>query len=121
MRGTDDMMPQKEVNETIHQQADPDYGRYEGKQSSYANQEFESSYAQDVREGPSGKVYPRSRDTMNLLRFVVPAIALVLLLLFGYLFVVVVGGMAGVISFVAACFVICCCLAFVAVGFQKMD
>jgi hypothetical protein len=115
------MMPQKEVNETTHQQADLDYGKYEGNQTLSARQEYEPSYEQDVREGSSGKVYPRPRDKMNMLRFVVPAIALVLLLLFGYLFVVVVGGMAGVISFVAACFVICCCLAFVAVGFQKMD
>jgi hypothetical protein len=56
---------------------------------------------------------------MNILRFVVPVIALVALLLFGYLFVVVVGGLTGVISFVAACFVILGCLAFVATGFQK--
>src|SRR5690349_6463262 len=104
-----------------HQQADLDYRRYEGNQTSSARQEYEPTYDQDVREGSSGKVYPRSRDKMNMLRFVVPAIALVLLLLFGDLFVVVVGGMAGVISFVAACFVSCCCLAFVAVGFQKMD
>ncbi len=95
--------------------------RYEGNQTSSARQEYESSFEQDVREGPYGKVYPRSHDKMNLLRFVAPAIALALLLLFGYLFVVVVGGIAGVISFVAACFVICCCLAFVAVGFQKVD
>src|SRR5215471_11370714 len=113
------MMPQKEVNEAVHQQVEPDYGRYEGQQTSPARQEYEPSYEQELREGPSGKVYPRSHDTMNTLRFVVPAIALVLLLLFGYLFVVVVGGLAGVISFVAACFVICCCLAFVGVGFQK--
>ena len=113
------MMPQKEVNEAIHQQIEPDYGRYEGQQKSSARQEYESSYEQEVREGPSGKVYPPSLDRMNLLRFIVPAIALLLLLLFGYLFVVVVGGMAGVISFVAACFVICCCLAFVGVGIQK--
>ncbi len=115
------MMPQKDVNEAIHQQADLDYGRYVGDQASSARQEYESSFEQDVREGPSGKVYPRSRDMMHLLRFVVPALALLLLLLFGYLFVVVVGGLGGVISFVAACFVICCCLAFVAVGFQKAD
>ena len=113
------MMPQKEVNEALHQQVEPDYGIYEGNQTPPGRQEYEPLYEQDVREEPSGKVYPGTRDKMNILRFVVPVIALVLLLLFGYLFVVVVGGMAGVISFVAACFVICCCLAFVAVGFQK--
>lgn len=115
------MMPQKEVNEAVHQQVKPDYGRYEGHQTSSARQEYESSYEQELRGGSSGKVYPRSRDTMNVLRFVAPVIALLVLLLFAYLFVVVVGGIGGVVSFVAACFVICFCLAFVGVGFQKMD
>ncbi len=115
------MMPQKEANDAPQQQAGTVYGRYEENQTSYARQEYESPFEQDGQVGSSGKVYPRSRDNMNILRFVVPAIALVLLLLFGYLFVVVVGGLTGVISFVAACFVICCCLAFVAVGFQKME
>src|SRR5689334_3239246 len=102
------MMPQKEVNEAVHQPVEPDYGRYEGQQTSSARQEYESPFEQNVREEPSGKVYPRSRDTMNILRFVVPAIAaLLILLLFAYLFVVVVGGIGGVICFVATCFVIC--------------
>lgn len=108
------MMPQKEVNEAIHQQADPDYGRYEGNQTSSARQQYETSYEQELREGASGKVYPRPRDNTAILRFAVPVIALGLLLLFGLLFVVVVGGTAGWISFVAACFVICCVLAYVA-------
>ncbi len=108
------MMPQKEVNEAIHQQADPDYGRHEGNQTSSARQQYETSYEQEVRGGPSGKVYPLPRDKTNILRFALPVIALGLLLLFGLLFVVVVGGTAGWISFVAACFVICCILAYVA-------
>jgi hypothetical protein len=115
------MMPPKDVNEAVHQQVEPDYGKYEGHQTSTARQEYESSYEQELRDGPSSKVYPRSRDTMNMLRFLVPVIALLFLLLFAYLFVVVVGGLTGVISFVAACFVICCCLAFVGVGFQKTN
>jgi hypothetical protein len=45
------MMPQKEVNEAIHQQADPDYGRYEGNQTSSARQQYEASDAQELREG----------------------------------------------------------------------
>jgi hypothetical protein len=107
------MMPQKEVNEAIHKQADPDYGRYEGNQTSSARQQYEVSDAQELRGGPSGKVYPLSRDKTTIFRFALPVIALVLLLLFGLLFVVVVGGTAGWISFVAACFVICCILAYV--------
>jgi hypothetical protein len=111
-KGTYYMVPQKEVNEAIQQQADPDYGKYEGNQTSFAGQQYEPSSEQDVREGPSGKVYPRPRDTTNILSFALVVIALVLLLLFGYLFVVVVGGMAGAISFAAACFVVLGILAY---------
>jgi hypothetical protein len=52
------MTPQKEVNETTHHQTDPDYGRYEGNQTSSSRQKYEPSYEQDVREELSGKVYP---------------------------------------------------------------
>ena len=106
------MMPQKEVNEAIHQQADPDYGRYEGDQTSSAHQRDETSYEQELREGPSGKVYPRPRDNTNILHFVLAVISLGLLLLFGLIFVVGIGGTAGGISFAAACFAICCILAY---------
>jgi hypothetical protein len=108
------MMPEKEVNEAIHQQADPDYGRYEGNQTSSARQQYETSDAQELREGPSGKVYPPLRDMTTILRLALPVISLLLLVLFGLLFVVVVGGTAGWISFAAACLVICCILAYVA-------
>ncbi len=100
------MMPQKEVSEAIHQQADPDYGRYEGTQTSSARQHYETSYEQDLREGPSGKVYSLPRDNTNILRFALAVIALGLILLFGLLFVVVVGGTIGGGSFAAACFAI---------------
>ncbi len=100
------MMPQKEVSEAIHQQADPDYGRYEGNQTSSARQHSETSYEQDVREGPSGKVYPLPRDKTNILRFTLAVIALGLILLFGLLFVVVVGGTTGWASFAVACIAI---------------
>jgi hypothetical protein len=113
-KGTYHMMPQKEVNEAMHEQADPDYGRYEGNQTSTAHPHYETSYEQELRGGSSGKVYPRPRDKTNIFRFSLPVIALGMLLLFGLLFVVVVGGIAGAISFAAACFVICCILAYVA-------
>jgi len=100
------MMPQKEVNEAIHQQADPDYGKYEGNQTSSARQHYEPSYEQDVREGPSGKVYPLPRDNKNILRFTLAVIALGLLLLFGLLFVVAIGGTTGWASFAVACIAI---------------
>ena len=106
------MMPQKEVNEALQQQADPDYGRYEGNQTSSADQHYETSYEQEVKEGPSGKVYPLPRDNTNILHFALAVIALLLLLVFGLVFVVVIGGTAGWISFAAACFAICCILAY---------
>jgi len=100
------MMPQKEVSEAIHQQADPDYGRYEGNQTSAARQRYETSYEQDLRERPSGKVYPLPHDNTNILRFALAVIALGLILLFGLLFVVVVGGATGWPSFAVACIAI---------------
>ena len=106
------MMPQKEVNEASQQQADPDYGRYEGNQTGISRQQYETSYEQELREGPSGKVYPRPGDNTIILRFALAVIALGLLLLFGFLFVIVVGGTAGWLSFAAACFVLCCILAY---------
>ena len=100
------MMPQKEVNEAIHQKADPDYGRYEGNQTSSARQHYETSDAQEVRGGPSSKVYPLPRDNRNILCFALAVIALGLLLLFGLLFVVGIGGTTGWASFAVACFAI---------------
>ncbi len=97
------MMPQKEVSEAIYQQADPAYGRYEGNQTSSARQQYETSYEQEVREGPSGKVNPLPRDKTNLLCFALAVIALGLLVLFGLLFGVVVGGTVGGADFAFAC------------------
>jgi len=105
------MMPQKEVNDTIHQQADPDYGRYEGNQTSSARQQYETADAQELRDGLS-KVYPLPRDNTNILHFALAVISLCLLLIFGLIFVVVIGGTAGWVSFTAACFAICCILAY---------
>ncbi len=100
------MMSQKEVSETIHQQADPEYGRYEGNQTSSARQHDETSYEQELREGPSGKVYPLPHDKTNILRFALAVIALGLILLFGLLFVVGIGGTTGWASFTVACIAI---------------
>ncbi|HWZ17979.1 MAG TPA: hypothetical protein VNW73_04220 [Ktedonobacteraceae bacterium] len=99
------MMPQKEVNEAIHQQAVADYGRYEGHTSS-DYQHFEPPYEQELRAGPSGKVYPHPRDKTNILCFALAVIALGLILLFGVLFVVIVGGTTGWASFAVACIAI---------------
>jgi hypothetical protein len=97
------MMPHKEAGETIYQQADPAFGRYEGNQTSSARHHYETSYEQELREGPSGKVYPLPRDNTNILRFTLAVIALGLILLFGLLFIVVIGGTTGWASFAVAC------------------
>ena len=106
------MMPQNEATEAIYQQEGPSYGRYEGNQTSSARHPDEPSDEQELREGPSGKVYPLLRDNMNILRFWIPLIALGMLLLFGLLFVLVVGGTTGWISFAVAGFVIMTVLAY---------
>ena len=100
------MMPQKEDSEAIPQQAEPEYGRYERNQTASAGQHNETSYEQEVREGPSGKVYALPRDNRNILRLALAVISLGMLLLFGLLFVVVIGGTTGWASFAVACLAI---------------
>lgn len=100
------MMQQKQVNEAIYQQANPEYGRYEGGQMSSARQRDEAPYEQGSREGSSGKVYPAQRSNTNLFRFSLTLIALGLIVLFALLFVVVIGGSAGGGAFVVACIAI---------------
>src|SRR6266702_6804089 len=133
------MMPQKEDSEAIHQQADPEYGRYEGtsarqpkivvgssvfydwryegKQSSSARQHDETSYEQELREGPSGKVYPLPHDNTNILRFTLAVIALGLLLLFGLLFMFALGGTTGWTRLAVVCFAI---IVIAGVGIDKI-
>lgn len=98
------MMPQQEGSSALGQQADPAYGRYEGNQTGVSRQHTETSYEQDSREGSFGKVYPLPRDNTNILCFALTVIALGLILLFGLIFVVVIGGTTGWASFAVACF-----------------
>src|SRR5438552_18820524 len=100
------MMPQEEINAASQRQANLEYGRYEGNQTSSDRQHFEPSYEQGVREGPSGKVYPLPRDNTNIIRFLLSVIALGLTLLFGLLFVARIGGTTGWASFAVACLAI---------------
>ena len=100
------MMPQKEISEEMHGQEGPEYGSYEGTQTSSVRQHYETSYEHGLREGPSGKVYPLPRDNANTLRFALAVIALGLILLFGLLFIIVVGGTTGWASFAVACIAI---------------
>src|SRR6266487_2983523 len=112
MRGIEHMMPQHEGNSARQVFADPDYGRYKGNQMGDSRLPNEPSSEQSAGEEPYSKIYPLPRDKMASFRVVLPMIALGLLLLFGFLFVVVVGGTTGWISFATACFTICCILAY---------
>ena len=100
------MMPQEEINAAMHRKAEAEFGRYEGTQTSSARHLYEPSYEQEVREGQTGKVYPLPRDNSNILRFLLAVLALGLVLLFGLLFVVRIGGTTGWASFAVACFAI---------------
>src|SRR5215469_1210616 len=100
------MMQQKEGSSARQQFADPEYRKYEGNQTDDPRLHNETSYAQDAREGQFSKVYPLQRDKTNLLCFALAVIALGLIVLFGLLFVVVVGGKAGWASFTVACFAV---------------
>jgi hypothetical protein len=100
------MMPQKEVNEAMHEQAGPEYGRYEEAQTPSARQYYERPYGQEAREGASGKVYPLPRDNANVLRFILVVLALGLILLLGLLFIFVIGGTTGWASLAVVCFAI---------------
>ncbi len=111
------MMPQKEVNEGMHYQAGSSYGRYEGNQTSSAYQDGGTAFEQDWRGGQFSKINPLPRDNKNILTFILAVISLGLLVLFGFLFVVVVGGTAGWISFAAACLAI---LTIAAISIEKI-
>ncbi len=100
------MMPQEEITAASYQQADPVYGGYEGTQSPSARQHYEPPYEQALREGLSGKVYPLPRDNTNVFRFVLVLIALGLIVLFGLLFIFVIGGTTGWASLAVVCFAI---------------
>ena len=112
------MMPQEEINATSYRQAEPEFGRYEGTQTSSARQQYETPYEQELREGPVSKVYPLPRDNKNVLRFALAVISMLMLLLFGFLFVVLIGGTAGWISFAAASLAI---LIIAAAGIDKIQ
>ncbi len=100
------MMPQEEINAAMHRQADAESGRYEGTQTSSASQHYEPSYEQAMREGSSGKLYPLPRDNANVFRFALVLIALGLIVLFGLLFIFVIGGTTGWASLAVVCFAI---------------
>ncbi|HEY1354583.1 MAG TPA: hypothetical protein VGF67_33650 [Ktedonobacteraceae bacterium] len=95
-------MLQKESSAPIYQQAQ-EYGRDEGSQPGHSCQRHEMAYQQHSSAESAGKVYPLPRDHTNILRFTLTVLALGLILLFGVLFVVGIGGTTGWASFTVAC------------------
>ena len=101
------MIPQREVNESLDEQASSTYGKYEGDQE-YARQHAETSYEQSFREIPEGKVYPPQSDHMFTQFVIVFVLSMVALFAFAVLCLVYVGGTGGWIGFIAASFAILC-------------
>ena len=101
------MIPQSEVNETLREQANSTYGRYEGD-NEYARPHLETSNEQTFREAPEGKVYPLQSDNMFTQFVIVFVLSVVALFAFAVLCLVFVGGTGGWIGFIAAGFTICC-------------
>ncbi len=101
------MIPQREAGESIHEQASPTYGKYEGDQE-YARQHDVISYEQPLREGPGGKVYPPPSYNMNMFyqSVIVFVLSMVALFAFAILCLVYVGSTGGWIGFIAASIVI---------------
>jgi hypothetical protein len=100
------MMPQRNANESVNEQASSTYyGSYEADQK-YVRQADEIPYEQPLREELGGKVYLPQRDNTNLFRLLVFVIAMVTLLAFVVVCLVIVGGTGGWISFCAASFAI---------------
>lgn len=111
------MMSPGEMDSSMQEQTAQTYKGYEGSQASSARQHYEQTYGQEQHEGLSSKVYPQPRDNKNLLRFALAVVAMVMILLCGVLFVVLVGGTGGWISFASACLAI---FIIAAIGIDKI-
>lgn len=99
------MMPQRETGESIHEQADSTYGRYEGDQT-YAQQSYEPAFEHPLKDGPGEKVYPVLPSNKNMFRLIIFFTAMVMILACAILFIFFMGGTGGWISFVVAAGVI---------------
>jgi hypothetical protein len=108
-REENDMIPQREMNESIYEQPGSNYGGYERDQE-YARQHDKTPYEQMLREEREGKVYPPQRGSMNMFyQFVtVFVLSMVALFAFAVLCLVWVGGTGGWIGFIAVSFAILC-------------
>ena len=103
------MIPQREVNQSTHEQTGPMYSGYEGVEE-YSPQHDVTPYEQMLREEPEGKVYPPQRGNMNMFYqfLIVFVLSMVALFAFAVLCLVWVGGTGGLVGFIAASFAILC-------------
>jgi hypothetical protein len=114
------MMPEQERSSST-------YGRYEEHQA-YTQQQYETPYGQPqkgeavdgdfveavadrivqrLRQETAGKVYPQPRQLdKNILRMGMAVISMLMLVFFALLFVIVVGGTSGWISFAIGSFIV---------------
>lgn len=99
------MMPQRSENESMYDQYDSSYGKYEGNQT-FTNRSELSSEAPIPREAQAEKVYPQLQNHKNLLRLGMFMVAMVMLLVFALLFIFFLGGTGGWIGFCVAAGVI---------------
>jgi hypothetical protein len=99
------MIPQRESDGSVQEQVSPTYRNYEGNQE-YMHQQDEIPYGQSLGERSGEKVYSPLSDKKTMLRLLWFAVAMIALLLFAVICLILVGGTAGWISFVAASFTI---------------
>ena len=99
------MMPEREQSESIYEQADPAYGRYEGNQA-YDHQYNERADGQHLEDKGGEKMYPIQHTHKNAFRLGMFLIAMLMLLLCAVLCFVLLGGTGGWISFIVAAAVI---------------
>lgn len=110
-----------------HEQSGSTYGHYEEHQA-YTQQQYETPYGQTpkgetldddfvdavserivqrLRQETAGKVYPQPQQLdKNILRISLAIIALLMVALFAFLFVIVAGGSTGWISFAIGSFIV---------------
>ena len=110
-----------------HEQSSSTYGRYE-EQQAYAQQGHETPYRQTskgetldddfveavserivqrLRQETAGKVYPQPQQfDKNILRTAMGLISMFIQVLFAFLFVIIVGGTTGWISFAIGSFIL---------------
>ena len=99
------MMPPRSENESMYEQEDSSYGKYEGNQTFTDSSELNSG-APFQREAQAEKVYPQLHNHKNMFRVGMFMLAMVMLLVFALLFIFFLGGTGGWISFCVAAGVI---------------